>query len=89
MKSKFNPKEFGGNSRKGSRKIARPFDPTLPLHVVLRSEKAIGKYSFSNPGYYAKIEPLVYDLAAKNKIKIYNFVNSKNHLHLLVLSKDK
>ena len=89
MDFKINSKEFGGSSRIGFRKTVRPFDPKLPLHVVLRSEKALGKYSLNNPNYTAKIESLVYNLAIENKIKIYNFVISKNHLHLLIMSKDK
>lgn len=63
---------------------ARPLHTKQALHVVLKSKKATGAYSFKNK----KWESLIWDLIAKhaksNGVKIYSYSNAGNHLHLLV-----
>ena len=71
---KTNPdREFGGTLRKKSRKIARSFDSKLPLHVVLRSLRARGKYSMMKRKFNRKIEVLLHRLSNKYNVKIYEF----------------
>ena len=81
--------EFGGSLSKNKRKSKRPLNVKRPIHIVFRSTKAIHKFSLFHPNNKANINALVYDLSLKYKIRIYNFVNSGNHLHLLIHSKDK
>ena len=83
------PIEHGGTINYRKRKSARPFDPHLPIHVVLRSEKAKGKNSMLRKKHKSEIEKLLYCLANKYEIKIYEFANSGNHLHLLIRAKIK
>src|SRR5215213_6577840 len=81
--------EHGGDLRRGRRKIARPFDPKRPLHVVLHSEQARGKWSFLHQEHKLKIERFIYSLSDKWGVKIYEYANVGNHLHLLVQAKTK
>jgi REP element-mobilizing transposase RayT len=80
--------EHGGDIRKGKRKLARPFDQRRPIHLTLRSERARGDLSMLKVRRAEAIDRLVKRLAAENRIKIYQYANSGNHLHLLLHAKD-
>jgi REP element-mobilizing transposase RayT len=80
--------EHGGEVRKGKRKLARPFDSKRALHVTLRSERAQGEWSMLRLEKSKAIKTLVYTLARKNQVRIYQFANSGNHLHLLLRAKE-
>jgi REP element-mobilizing transposase RayT len=75
--------EYGGSSRKGRRKIQRPFDRKLPLHLVFRSAKARGHKSFLHRRNKGAIQDLLGRLADRYGVKVYRFENVGNHLHLL------
>ena len=81
--------EFGGSLNLGKRKSTRPFDSKRPIHIVLRSTKAVGKFSLYHQKFKSHVNALTFDLASKHNLRIYNFVNSGNHLHLLLKSKNK
>ena len=76
--------EHGGVIRQGQRKLKRPFDSKTPLHLVLRSSRAKGEWSFSRVKNGRQIKHWVHHLARKNHVKVYRLANSGNHLHLLV-----
>ena len=76
--------EHGGAVRQGQRKLRRPFDSKNPLHIVLRSSRAKGEWSFSHVKNGRQIKHWVHQLARKNRVKVYRLANSGNHLHLLV-----
>ena len=75
--------EHGGSLRKGKRKIARPFHSKKPMHLVFRSSRARGEWSFLRPRNKGFIHALLLDLAAKRGGKILRYENVGNHLHLL------
>jgi hypothetical protein len=79
--------EHGGEIRKGERKLRRPFDPKRPLHLVLRSTRARGAWSMRQFSKGPVIQALVYRLAERNRIKIYEYANAGNHLHVLLKAK--
>ena len=79
--------EHGGSLNHGRRKAWRPFDPKRPLHLTLRSERARGAWSMLDYKNARRVRHLVYRFAEKNRVKIYKYANSGNHLHLLVQSK--
>ncbi|MDR3607597.1 MAG: transposase [Oligoflexia bacterium] len=81
--------EHGGSIRQGRRKLARPLDPKRPLHLVLRSEKAQGKLSLLYGQNWRKIEYLTARLSRRYGVRVYQFANSGNHLHLLVRGKTR
>ncbi len=74
---------FGGALLKGSHpKKKRCFRPNLPLHVVMRSSKAVGQRSlFLRSKQVAKILSVQ---ASKHFVKLYTVANAGNHLHLLI-----
>ncbi|MCM2323819.1 MAG: transposase, partial [Oligoflexia bacterium] len=73
----------------GRRKTARPMSPRLPLHVILRSERAKGEWSLLRTKHEKRVKHLTYALARKFHVKIYRFANAGNHLHLVIKAKHK
>ncbi|MGZ3710520.1 MAG: hypothetical protein ACXVBE_02135 [Bdellovibrionota bacterium] len=76
--------EHGGVVRKGQRKRARFIDVSRPLHLVFRASKARGALSFLHRRHKGLIHLLLLDAAERYEIKIYNYVNVGNHIHLLI-----
>lgn len=75
------PKDwFGGSYLKSHPKSKRPLDSKMPLHIVLRSNRSVLRL----PKTYARINQLVEQIAKKYGVRIYEFANVGNHLHLLV-----
>lgn len=76
--------DYGGvlrNSRigrQGSRKLSTKYT----MHLVLRSTKAVGEWSFSKPKNKGRIRALIVKHANKNHIRIHSIANVGNHLHL-------
>lgn len=58
-------------------------DSKKALHVVLRSSLATGARSFKNKEYEARIWDIVSLHAEKCGVRIYEYANGGNHLHLL------
>lgn len=73
----------GGGLRVGKRKIQRPFDRKRPLHLVIKSTKAKGAWSFLNRRNKGLIHALALDLSARYGVKLYRYENVGNHIHLL------
>jgi hypothetical protein len=80
--------KHGGELGANKRKERRPLDPRRPVHLTLRSERARGDWSMLHHKHQRKVRHLVERFAAKNRVRIYQYANSGNHLHLLVHSKD-
>jgi len=80
-------KIHGGSLAKGKRKTERPFNPKKPIHVVLRSTRAKGKYSFLHLKNKTNVDSTVYDQAMKCGLTLYNYSNNGNHLHLVLRAK--
>ena len=75
-------KSFGGNLGQGKRKTARPLDRGKPLHLVMRSSKAKGALSLKTKEI--EIESLLRKAARHSGVRIENFANVGNHLHILL-----
>lgn len=83
-------KDFGGSLlKKSNAKIARPISTKKAMHVVLRSSLAKGKYSLLSPVRAKKIRHTIHAQAKLFQVKIYEFANVGNHLHLLVRATHK
>jgi hypothetical protein len=76
------PSSHGGSLRRGKRKCKRPFVPRRPLHIVLRSSKARGELSFLR--HEKKVSRILNAQAQKHFVKLHEFVNVGNHLHIKV-----
>ena len=79
----------GHASQKGKRKTARPFSHKNPIHIVLKSSRARGRWSLSTRENEHHVNERLKVCAKKYHIKIHNFQNVGNHLHLLIQSKTK
>ncbi len=75
---------YGGkllNTRRG-RSGGRPIDTHHSMHLVLRSSKAKGEFSFRKPKNSRAVLRIVRNFSHKYGIKIYSFANVGNHIHL-------
>jgi len=75
--------EYGGElfkTRKG-RSGPRPLDTKNTMHLVLRSSKAKGEWSFREPKNYKKIKGLIERFSTKHAIKILSYAINYNHIH--------
>ena len=77
-------KQFGGELLVGKRKTQRPLVVKKPIHLVLRS---------SQPKVFVpwnrSLEKLIYKVAAHFHITIYDLALNWNHIHFLILIKDR
>jgi REP element-mobilizing transposase RayT len=85
-----NPRnEHGGAVGVGRRKTARPIHTRKPMHVVLRSTRAKGSWSLRRRANDASIRSAMRGLAQRFDIRIYEFGNAGNHLHLLLRARKR
>ena len=83
---KDEPKAYGGEllkMRKG-RERGRPLDTKHTMHLVLRSSKAVGDWSFWKPKNKEKISQIIQKFSQKYGVKICSVANVGNHLHLQI-----
>ena len=77
------PLAYGGDllkTRKG-RRGGRPLETKSTIHLVLRSTKAKGDWSFKKPKNERAIQAIVNKFAHKYQIKVISLANVGNHLH--------
>lgn len=83
---KNSTKAYGGEllkTRKG-RSTPRPLDTRNTLHLVLRSTKATGQWSFIRSKNKNRITQIVSKFSSKYGIKILSLANVGNHLHFQI-----
>lgn len=74
---------FGGDLlKKSANRHARPISSRESMHVILKSSKATGRYSFRHEGNGAKVRHLIESQATKYGARLLSFSNNFNHLHL-------
>jgi len=61
-------------------KVKRPLDSKLPTHLVLRSARS----SMRKPQHLLKVNQIVRKACQKHGVKLYEYANVGNHLHLLI-----
>ncbi len=76
--------EYGGDTRRGKRKVRRPIAVKSPMHVVFRSRRARGSWSLLNERHRFAVNTLVYRLADRFEVRIHGYENVGNHVHLVV-----
>jgi REP element-mobilizing transposase RayT len=84
-----NRRVHGGEHAKGKRKTARPFSSQKPIHVVMRATKAKGPMALWTSRNSKSVAAIVKKRAKASDIRIYQFSNNGNHLHILLRSKHK
>lgn len=80
-----NPKLFFGGSltTKSSGRVARPISSKDPMHIVLKSTKAKGQFSFGYKSNVRKVNEIVQKKCVKYGVKLIEYSNNFTHLHLL------
>lgn len=76
-------KSHGGilrNKRKG--RGARPISASESMHVVLRSSKAKGEWSFKRKENSKKIDRIIKKFSKKHHVGVKQVANVGNHLHM-------
>ncbi len=76
--------EHGGFKTKGRRKLERPFSSKRWLHLVLKSDKAIGPRSFLAKANVKCVREVIEAKGRKFGVNVADYVNVGNHLHLKV-----
>jgi hypothetical protein len=74
----------GGAKGQNRRKLERPLSTKSWIHLVLKSDKAVGRYSFLHIQNSTWVEALIRAKAKKFYVRIDQFVNVGNHLHLKI-----
>jgi len=74
---------LGGQLRSHAKR-ARPLAPRSTYHVVLRSQKARGAYSFLHKNNKHRVFKTIKQQAKKFYVRIDQFANVGNHLHIKV-----
>jgi hypothetical protein len=79
----------GGMTAKGCRKQRRPLATKKWIHVVLKSDRAVGGRSFLAAKNKVFVERLLKQKARKFGVAIADFANVGNHLHLKIRIADR
>lgn len=77
---------YGGEllkKRKG-RLSGRPLTTKETMHLVLRSTKAKGEWSFKRPKNEHKIQQIIHKFSIRYGVKIISMANVGNHLHFQI-----
>jgi len=75
-------KEHGGSLLLGRRRKRRPLSLSAPLHLVLRSDFAVGSRSLLR--HRPLIEKVISKAQRRFRIRVYEKAIVSNHIHLLV-----
>ena len=75
--------DYGGDlmKRRKGRQGPRPLATRNSMHLVLRSSKARGEWSFRKLNNWRKIETLLGRFARRYGVKVLSYANVGNHLH--------
>jgi hypothetical protein len=72
---------FGGSLLNGNNpKTKRPLDSKLPVLLTLRGIKG----GLRSPHAHSKVDRTVYKTAKKYGVKVYEYANVGNHIHVLI-----
>jgi hypothetical protein len=81
--------QYGGSTRRGKRKVARPIAVKQPMHLILKSDNARGSRSLLNKRNARYITKFVPVLAAAYGVNIFKLGNGGTHLHMGVRARDR
>lgn len=80
---------YGGESVRGRRKVRRPIATKRPMHLVLKSSSAVGRSSMLRRSTAGFVSALLPRLSRRFGVRIFQFSNNGNHLHLLIQARDR
>jgi len=79
-----NQKLYSGGTlrKKRAGRGARPISARESMHLILKSTRAQGDWSFRAPKNRQRVLLLLHKFAARNAVKIISVANAGNHLHI-------
>jgi len=79
-----NEKLYSGGTYRNKRsgRKARPISSRETMHLILKSSRAQGDWSFRAPKNRQKVLSLLSKFASRNAVKILSVANASNHLHI-------
>jgi hypothetical protein len=89
IRKRYGRTQHGGLKTKGHRKLERPLSNKKWIHLILKSDKAKGTLSFLTPKNQSMIQSILTEKSKKFGIKIADFANVGNHLHLKIKIQDR
>ncbi|NDG85857.1 MAG: hypothetical protein EBX52_12590 [Proteobacteria bacterium] len=90
LRENFHPRlVHGGPSSRGKRKTRRPFQEKAPLHLVLSSDRARGRWALSHRKNHARVQAMAYTFAARFKVKLHAVRVAGGRIHLLAKAADR
>jgi putative transposase len=79
-----NELRFGGSLlKKAKNRHARPISSKDPMHLVLKSSKAKGRFSFGHKNA-ARVKKIITSHCNRYGVKMIEYSNNFNHLHLML-----
>lgn len=75
-------KSFGGDLNSGQRKVARPISIKRPMHLVLKSSRARGRFCFLN--HRGDLDQSLKRVSQKWGVRVMDRVWVRNHIHMVV-----
>jgi REP element-mobilizing transposase RayT len=78
------PRQFGGMLLRGNAKVARPLSTKHAIHLVLKSERAVGGRSLLHDKNVRRVDAIIRGQAKLKGVRLYHFVNVGNHLHMVI-----
>jgi hypothetical protein len=84
VKKSYGRTQHGGTLGKNHRKEFRPLSTKRWIHLILKSDKAYGSMSLLHPSHKIWIKGLLHRKSKKFGIKISDYANVGNHLHLKI-----
>ncbi len=76
------PREFGGSLLENKRKFKRTITADLPIHLVLKSDKARGEFSFIN--HQTKLQEKSFAISRRHGVRIYAWCINWDHIHFVI-----
>ena len=78
--------EYGGDllRKRASRAYGRPLSTRESMHLVLRSTRAKGEWSFLRAKNNSAVRQIIAKFAAKYGVRVLSLANAGNHLHLQI-----
>jgi REP element-mobilizing transposase RayT len=88
---KDDEKAFGGTlmTTARGRMGCRPLNTGHSMHLVLRSTKAVGEWSFKKPKNERMIKIIIEKFSRKYGVNIFSLANVGNHLHFQIKLKNR
>lgn len=81
----LDPPFFGGSLLgKGNPRGKRPLSTKKPIHVTMRSTKAVGRRSLLNRYASQITQSTLAECAKRSGVRIYRYQNVGNHIHLVI-----